>query len=442
MPKQFNKATILFGAGAVLDWHAPSTLELTELVLNTGFYISDNKTRITQFIYDTLVKENGYSATLVNFETIINVIEELIVYYSYFDARARTKSLNQLFFISRFDDQLLNFTVANSGVSNRFKLEIPKGITNEYASIPSQNVTPEQHFFQSLLKELLSAIQFEISGYAYHTKSHSLVIREENLANNLLFTDWANKITGNGCLRMYTLNYDRLFKVILENSSSHYEIFEGFDCDNQIDYIAHIPANIPKIISDTNSHVMYNLHGSSFWRLNDRDMFPSENPQFYLTTNINAETNQTSVTYQSEMGKTMLLTNIITGYQKTQKSILSPYKQMQAAFDRDCCFSDTVYIIGYSFNDEHINAGIKASIQANQPVNFVIVDPGFKKDNFDEKVFIRIFSNARAVGQSKNLTKDIHSFYDGKFIVYAMTFTDFMNFKLAQRYDGDFYSRQ
>jgi hypothetical protein len=73
------------------------------------------------------------------------------------------------------------------------------------------------------------------------------------------------------------------------------------------------------------------------------------------------------------------LTNIITGYQKIQKSILSPCKQMQAAFDRDCCSSDTIYIIGYSFNDEHINAGIKASIQSNQPVKFVIVDPGFKK---------------------------------------------------------------
>lgn len=438
MSKQYNKTTILFGAGAVLSWGAPSTCCLTNLILDSGFYMSNNTTRITRFIYDTLINDNGYAPESVNFETIINVIEELIIYYSYFNADNKTTSLHQSFFNSKFENEILNFAVYEQD-SYGFKLEIPKGKRSEYANKAENNITPEQHFFQSLLSELLTSIQIKIEGYALHNKGISNVLTDTNKEINTLFEKWVYKAIGNGNLRMYTLNYDRIFKVILENAENSLSIFEGFDCGKKIDYSARIPPNISKILSDTDSHVLYNLHGSAFWHVEPEDENKFRNPKFYLRANVNLNINQRSAPiYQSEVGKTMMLTNIITGYQKIQKSILTPFKQMQAAFDRDCCFSDTVYIIGYSFNDEHINAGIRAAIQSDNPIKFVIVDPGFKKNNFDVNVVIKIFSNAGQITFPKNLTNDIHSFYNGKFIVYAMKFAEFMEYKLSQRFENDF----
>ncbi|MDN5289647.1 MAG: hypothetical protein JWR38_5926 [Mucilaginibacter sp.] len=443
MPKHHNKTTILFGAGAVLSWNAPSTAELTDLVLSSGYYMTDNSTRITKFIYTTLIEDCNYPKEFVNFETIINVIEELIVYYSYFNSGKKIKSIQQAFFQERFLT-LLNFGIEGNNITNGFKLEIPKGFKSEYANRANNDVTPGQHFFQNLLSELLTAIQSRISNYAYHTKSHSVVLSEQNKEINTLFSKWIAKSIGNDCLRMYTLNYDRNFKIILENSDTPLEIFEGFDCGREIDYNSYIPANIPKVLIDTTSNVHYNLHGSAFWHVEPLDEHQLPNPKFYLTTGIDLAVNNDYPypTYQSEIGKTILLSNIVTGYQKTQKSSLTPFKQMQAAFDRDCCFSDTVVIVGYSFNDEHINTGIKAAIQYSPHTKFIIVDPGFTSNDFDVRIIMKIFTNAGKMVFPKTVAKNIHSFYDGRFIVYTMRFNEFMEYKLAQRFSTDYYVNQ
>lgn len=45
-----KRNTILFGAGAVIDWCAPSTKYLTQITRESGFFTNDGKTRITEFI--------------------------------------------------------------------------------------------------------------------------------------------------------------------------------------------------------------------------------------------------------------------------------------------------------------------------------------------------------------------------------------------------------
>src|SRR6202035_1558321 len=77
---------------------------------------------------------------------------------------------------------------------------------------------------------------------------------------------------------------------------------------------------------------------------------------------------------QIEKGKTLLVTSIVTGYQKAQRGMITPFKQMQAAFDRDCCFADEIYVIGYSFGDEHINESMRTAIRHNEKLKITIVD--------------------------------------------------------------------
>jgi hypothetical protein len=91
-----KRAVFLFGAGATLAWNSPTTSELTELVRTTGFKCADNSTRITEFIYATLIA-NGYPSRDVNFETIISVVEDLIIHYSKFDTDLPVASISSVF---------------------------------------------------------------------------------------------------------------------------------------------------------------------------------------------------------------------------------------------------------------------------------------------------------------------------------------------------------
>ena len=342
---------ILFGAGAVIDWGAPKTPDLTELVRNSGFYAKDGKTRITEFIYTKLLDDPGYTEKDINFETIINVIEELIVYYANHGLMKKVSALMKLFFNANFEEEILNFSIIGGEAKQLYKLHIP-GKSDEWAIMNHGQETPEQFFLQQLLAHLLTDITIEIEHYAYHTASKSNVLTEPKQELNELFQKWITKTNGNGILRMYTLNYDRNFKILLSKTEPPMEIFEGFDCGVTVGYTDQLKPEARRILEDQQTHTHYNLYGSVFWRVRALNRYQLELPEFYLACGAYLEQNTDEFpTFQSEKGKTVFLTNFITGYQKTQRAIFSPFRQMQAAFDRDCIFCDRLIIVGYSFGD-------------------------------------------------------------------------------------------
>src|SRR5690606_2209525 len=126
-----NRTVLLFGAGAAMSWGAPGTYELTQLVRKSGYFTVSGDTTITEFIYQQLLKQPNYTENDINFETIINAIEELIVYYSYFDGQRKLPSILNTYFSSRFEDEILNFSIEGGNASHGFKLQIPKGKSSE-----------------------------------------------------------------------------------------------------------------------------------------------------------------------------------------------------------------------------------------------------------------------------------------------------------------------
>lgn len=423
-----KRNVVLFGAGAVIDWGAPKTPDLTELVRNGGFYTKDGKTRITEFIYNKLAHTPGFEEKDINFETIINVIEELIVYYANHGMQKKVSALMKPFFSSNFEDEILNFSLIGGEAKQFYKLHIP-GKNDEWAIMNHGQETPQQFFLQQLLAHLLTDITIEIEHYAYHTASKSNVMAESNEQINGLFQKWINKINGDGVLRMYTLNYDRNFKIILEKSEPRFEIFEGFDCGDTVGYTDQLKPQVRRILEDQHSHTHYNLHGSVFWRVRALNQYQLELPEFYLACGAYLEQNTNEFpTFQSEKGKTVFLTNFITGYQKTQRAIFSPFRQMQAAFDRDCILCDKLVIVGYSFGDEHINSSIRTALKENENLQIEIIDPSFKKDGFDLMVMLKIFaaSDRMQAGFPTNISENVHGFLGGLVTVHAKTFRQYM----------------
>ncbi len=422
-----KRTVILFGAGAVIGWGAPSTPKITEVVRKCGFVTSDNKTRITEFIYQKLINEGGFKEEEVNFETIINVIEELIVYYSKHGLFESRGSIIKPFLTPTFESVILNFEVLKNTSHNGFILKIP-GRDQEWAQRSQGKESPEQFFLLQLIGEILTEITTHIDNYTLHTTTYSNVLVEEKSELNRLFGDWIKKESEDVILRMYTLNYDRLFKILALQYGYLDYVFEGFDCDERIDYYPKLRPNIRRILLDEHCNTHYNLHGSIFWQVERYNHHQLELPYFCLSGMPYLEVNTDEYpTFQCEKGKTIFLTNIVTGYQKTQRSIFSPFKQMQACFDKDCIVGDKLIIVGYSFADEHINASIRTALEVNPDIKIEIIDPSFKKNEFDVRVMISIFSASfRNTTPPTNIALNVHGFLNNSIIIHAKTFQEYM----------------
>lgn len=422
-----KRCVFLFGAGATLQWGSPLTSELTTLILQSGFKIKGNKKTITQFIYDTLLKK-GFKNSDVNFETIINVIEELIIYYGRFNygeyfEKNKLPSLVSCFFKPSFEKKLLNFSVRGGEVKHGYELQIPANTDYQYAHHSYHDEPPAQFFLQHLLGVLLTNISARISEYAYHTAGHSAIALESEMS--ILFIRWMEQLHNRTVLRLYTLNYERIFKILLEKSGI--AVFEGFDCGECVGYSAHLRANVKRILTDSECNTHYNLHGSAFWEVLELDKEQLPNPEIVLTAGPNLPLNNSPASFQVEKGKTLMVINIVTGYQKAQKAMITPFKQMQAAFDKDCCFADEIYIVGYSLGDEHINESIKTAIRHNPDVKISIVDPFFIKNGKDLEIGLK-FSPFKQTGNFSptNVSENVYSYLNGHLTVYTVTFEEFL----------------
>jgi len=419
-----NRTVILFGAGSVIDWGGPKTDHITNLIRQEGFWTNDEKTRITEFIYQRLL-DSGFSPEEVNFETILNVLEELIAYYANQTGSKHFPSFISSFFTSVYEKELINYEKEN--YLGSYKIHIP-GLSKELSPWAKRRESPNQLFLQELIQTLLTIIYDEIEKYGDHRLNDSNVICDEKKELNKLFCNWAEKISKGGILRMYTLNYERNFKVILEKGIQGMSVFEGFEARADINYEDRISPNTTRILTDFDSHCHYNLHGSIYWDIESENENGFLVPRYFLAGYGHLTINNDYPVIQSEKGKTILVSNFITGYQKLQKGAISPLRQMKYAFDRDCITSDVIYIIGYSYGDEHINAAIGEAIRHNSKVKLVLVDPGFMKN--DVEIIIRMFGHYTSTGLTSPpqtvRTGQEHIFNDGKLVVYTMTFKDFM----------------
>ena len=127
-----------------------------------------------------------------------------------------------------------------------------------------------------------------------------------------------------------------------------------------------------------------------------------------------------------EKGKTIFVSNIITGYQKTQKSAMTPFRQMQSAFDKDCILADKITIIGYSFNDEHINESIKIAFKENSNLKIEIVDPNFINNKMNKTFASNLFPILDDSLHPDAANKR-YSYLKERIIVYAKYFSDYLN---------------
>lgn len=437
-----NKAVFLFGAGAVLDWCAPKTLChrekytviedpdgtitnrpccLTHMITVSGFKNKEGQ-QITQLIYDKLKVKNSNA----NFEDIINIIEELYNYFAY-RRSSNTDNLYRLFGIELNLENFIFFHIETNVSNNSYNLTIPGNQFYQENFIPD-TIPPEEKYFEWLLNDTLCGIIGHISRYSHVNKSggDDPVFTKNNLEINELFTIWmktfSDRLYG---LRLYTCNYDKLFKALL--SQKGIECFDGFaNAPSSESYFESLP-DLQRILAGKDQNIHYNLHGCASWTLYDKNISQLPGYQF-LNSEFEQLYNPVSVK-EIERGKNILLTNIITGFQKVQRTAISPFRQIFSAFDLDCLEAKIICIVGYSFSDEHINDIISNARKFNKDLKIIIVDPSEIADRF----FLDFISNWGMPKQYiyKNLDHNIIHSAQYNVTIYKMRFVDFLKSSYA-----------
>lgn len=432
-----QKVVFLFGAGAVLDWGAPLTLCsgsnytkipehdtgeiynrpccLTHLLLVIGFKTKSGE-RITQRIFDRLKSKDPDA--YVNFETILNVIEDL---YAYWSTRSSGKKTNiyDLIDIDEALADLHDFKIISQQHTNSYALEVPDFTLRDADNI-SARIDPHVKYYELLLNELLSGVKGHVSKYAYASPTHKVFEKEVNETNNANFKYWMKSFNDMGAqMRLYTLNYDDIFKQMLEQDGQ--EVFDGFYKNPDAHYYYAV-TNLKRIVTDTTVTCHYNLHGAGFWKVNKLNT--SQLPGYQYLKCLPGAINSSAASIEIEKGKPLLLTNIISGYQKVQKTAISPFRQFFSALDRDCLEADELYVIGYSYGDEHVNDIIRNARRYNTNLRIILINPIFE----DIKFSLDFLSNWGAPGPRTYESMTDNAIFSKHFNVLALKdkFSDYL----------------
>ena len=283
-----------------------------------------------------------------NFENIIDAVEYLADYFygsKEYPIKPRGSILTRLFDVTGdIKNQILDFDKI---------YERKKDKRSGYyfiAKHPCETIKfrEERTFFETLLNRFYEIIAQELSYSRWWVISN-----KKNERINSSFKDFIEFYTSlNSIVRYYTVNYDRL----AEFTTTKLKFFNGFTPHN---------FNLKKVIGDDEVLCHYNLHGSVFFKKDNRgwhcdDMKQEQPISFYNS-------------YKNQRRETIFESNITTGLNKISGILEAPWQHFYHKFYNDCWNADAIYSIGYSFSDIHINKAIGNFIDSGKG-RLIIID--------------------------------------------------------------------
>lgn len=415
----------LLGAGAAIPWGGPPTDCLTKIVCQSGFKNSSGKF-VTQAIFEHLENKCKIPKNEINFETILNVIEDFIDFWSHVGQR----NINGLsFFVSPDDDLWSTFIDCQKKTnlnSSTYALDIPSAGKYNLARLKNipESEPYKKKYFQALIEEVLDAIFMRIFDY---TDEKALSAGETSDESQLAIRYF--KSIESSYLRFYSLNYDRVIQFLLKKAAIPFiEGVVGDDANPKINSV--IGSFSPRMILDkTEQNCVYHLHGSIFWEIQTEDLNGLPYYNYFLNLHPQPPSVNGFSEIEMEKGRATQISNIISGYRKTIRTALSPFRQMISAFDRDCYQCDELIIVGYSFGDEHINDIINKARNRNDAMRVEIVVPSINMVEYltDHVSKWGFFSDQPATPLAGN----IHQFPEDNVFIYQMKFEEYLKHKIS-----------
>lgn len=307
---------ILTGAGLTAgpDFFGITTSSITKDFISYSHPDLTDDKELVKFIYnefcywnkleDTKIEDNLHQ---INFETILQMIEEL---YSYVEDYERSNRFK------KYQNSVKNtiFSLNKRLITQIDRVRSPKG----------------KHFIFMFLEKFYNHLTDEISRQINPFNEQSDNKGMVGFSNFLDVAFDKNSYTR----RIYTLNYDNWFNKFRD-------YFDGFITD---------VFDSNEVINNRSIDCYYNLHGCilwEVWRTAQKNKEPQERKhiQSFDPYTISREA--------------LLHSPIISGYNKLTRINSSPFLEIFHSFTSDCIKSKKVLIIGYSFSDPHVNNNLQ-----------------------------------------------------------------------------------
>ncbi len=374
-----SKTVFLLGAGAMKPWGGPLATDIDN-------YLGDiecHKTRhyVPQNVFSFLIKElqKYFPGDNSYFETVVAVVEML---YNHSAGRLFQKYDNKgnlpsfLYDCKTWVEQIKDYDIkVLIDENNEQVLEYKKHIhsANGYWPVESRE-DADMLYSRDLFAFLLDRIGDKITEY----DNQDNLYQNSNLNDSLISLLLSDIET---TTRIYTLNYDRVVPNLLRDNGI--PVFDGFSDLIINEYESGHAPNISKILTDSNCLNYYNLHGSIYWK-NSTEI--SQLECIFLCTPNEHQSNYTSRTHDNSNPKEQfLISNIVAGHHKLQRTNLQPLNAFSYAFQKDCIEADKLVVIGYSFTDTHINRIIRNGIETSgkkQERYFINYFPGVETEEY------------------------------------------------------------
>ena len=282
--------TLLTGAGAVLDWNAPTTNELTNMLKIDETFKTKDGTPVGNCLFDLLQEKNNYD---INFEHIINLVESI---YNYIDKRESKIQLSNSVFTKlddTFENKLFDFENIYIKKENGYFYPTEDDVVNCF-STRAGYLKRIYDYYIKLIAEKISEYEQNIENFEELNKSFK----------NFLIA------CKNPWLRFYTTNYDRLPLL-----STRLKFFEGFSTDR----VKKPELDSLKINNLRLRNCYYNLHGSIHFNHEGKRIFNETDSKFTMPEVYQEQISQT--------GEILLRSSILTGMNKSSRILFSPHQQ-------------------------------------------------------------------------------------------------------------------
>jgi hypothetical protein len=307
---------ILTGAGLTAgpDFFRVTTSSITKAFISYNHPDLTDDKELIKFIYNEFCYWNKLDETKVednlhqiNFETILQMIEEL---YSYVEDYER---------------------------SNRFK-KYQNSVKNSVFSLNKRLITQIDRVRSPNGKHLIFIFLEKLYNHLIDEISRQIKPHNENSTNKGMveFSDFLDTAFDKKSYnrRIYTLNYDNWFNQFRD-------YFDGFITD---------VFDSNEVINNKSTDCYYNLHGCILWEI-------------WKTAQKNKEPEERKYIQSFDpytiSREALLHSPIISGYNKLTRINSSPFLEIFHSLTSDCISAKKVLIIGYSFNDPHVNNNLQ-----------------------------------------------------------------------------------
>ncbi len=388
----------------MLPWGGPLATCMNEHLFKCGEYKTRHKKQQTIFQYLFKTIKNKIPNEPINFETIIGLLEN---FYNYSLEKQNSLFYKKGHFIpilfskKKWLNLVKDYEILYEFIDDQGELFViykkhRNSLNSEYQL---KKGVEETLYFRDLLSYSLDRIADKITEY---DNEFNLSEKEEL---NETFVDFLNLHNECNTSRIYSLNYDRVVPKILRKKKI--PIFDGFSDSTDWEYTARYYPDEKRILSDFNSLCYYNLHGSIHWKYEQE--VSELNLEFIQHPNseqINYDNFRHGVT---NTGEPFFASNIVTGNNKLQRTNLPPLNAFNYAFQKDCIEADEIFIIGYSFDDKHINRVIRNAVIARDKSQKTTIIT--KYENPDIEAFFKNpretgFKTAKEIFDHNGLNKD------------------------------------